>query len=212
MPDSTRGQSRQVLARLEQRHHVEHRRPAAERVLGQLVDGGDVVGGTGEGDDVAGAGGDAEPLLDPGDHPDRGQHLLGALGGSRPPSISSSAAACTCGVLADLQLRQVEAERLDLPDEVLQLAVRLPRRAGRGQRLLGDPQVGEQLAGRAVGEVEVAAAGGGDAGGTNISHCRCGSRGERVAISETSSGWASTAAASAALQLGRRRRELRRQR
>ena len=38
-------------------------------------------------------------------------------------------------VLADLQPGQVEPERLRLPDQVLQLAGRLPGRAGRGQRV-----------------------------------------------------------------------------
>jgi hypothetical protein len=36
-------------------------------------------------------------------------------------------------VLPDLQPGQMEAERLGLPDQVLQLAGRLPRRPGRGQ-------------------------------------------------------------------------------
>ena len=50
-------------------------------------------------------------------------------------------------VLADLELGEVEAEGLDLPDQVLQLAVRDCGRARRGQRGLHQPQVGEQLAG-----------------------------------------------------------------
>src|SRR5206468_11358576 len=53
---------------LEQRHHVEHGRPAACRgVAGQFVHGGDVGGRAGEADHVAAARVHAVPVL----HPDR---------------------------------------------------------------------------------------------------------------------------------------------
>jgi hypothetical protein len=49
----------------------------------------------------------------------------------------------------------VEAERLGLPDQVLQLAEGLLGGARRRQRLLDDPQVGEVLRGPGVGQVGV---------------------------------------------------------
>ena len=58
-------------------------------------------------------------------------------------------------VLPDLQAGQVEPERLRLPDEVLQLTVGLLGRPGRGQRLLHDAQVGEELGRARVGQVGV---------------------------------------------------------
>ena len=45
------------------------------------------------------------------------------------------------GVLPDLELRQVEPERLRLPEEVLELPVGEPLRAGGGQRPLDDAEV-----------------------------------------------------------------------
>ncbi len=50
-------------------------------------------------------------------------------------------------VLADLQLGQVEAERLGLPDQLLQLAVRLPGGSRGGQRLLDQAQIGQECPG-----------------------------------------------------------------
>jgi hypothetical protein len=55
-------------------------------------------------------------------------------------------------VLADLQAGQVEAERLRLPDELLELAVGLAARAGGGQGVLQQPQVGDELRGAGVGQ------------------------------------------------------------
>jgi hypothetical protein len=49
----------------------------------------------------------------------------------------------------------MEPERLDLPDEVLQLTERLLDRPGRGQRILDDAQVGEKLGRSGVGQVGV---------------------------------------------------------
>ena len=66
-------------------------------------------------------------------------------------------------VLTHLELGEVEAEGLDLPDQLLQVTVGLAGRAGRDERVLHDAQVGQQVRGVAVGEVGVAATGGGDA-------------------------------------------------
>ena len=65
-------------------------------------------------------------------------------------------------VLANLQLSQVEPERLHLPDELLKVGVGGPRSAGGQERVLHDLQVGGELLGVGIGEVGVAASGGGD--------------------------------------------------
>ncbi len=49
-------------------------------------------------------------------------------------------------VLTHLELGEVEAERLDLPDQLLQVPVRLPGRPGGGERVLHDAQVGRAAA------------------------------------------------------------------
>ena len=66
------------------------------------------------------------------------------------------------GVLAHLKAREVEAERLGLPDQVLQLTVRLPDRAGLRERRLDQAQVGEEVRRPGVGQVEVPCPGGGE--------------------------------------------------
>ncbi len=62
-------------------------------------------------------------------------------------------------VLADLQLGQMEPEGLHLPDQVLQLSVRLPRGAGGGQAGLDRAEIGQQLGRGAVREIGVPPAG-----------------------------------------------------
>ena len=54
----------------------------------------------------------------------------------------------------------MEPERLGLPDQVLQLPERLPRGAGRGQRLLDQAQVSEESRAVLVGQVGLAQPGG----------------------------------------------------
>ena len=141
------GRVGQVGRALEQRHHVEHGRPAAGRgVAGQFVHGGDVGGRAGEADHVAAARVHAVPVLHPGHRAERGQHLLGQRG-QRRRGLGAGRAGVVLGagragraefgqrpcvhlaVLPDLQAGQVEAERLRLPDEVLQLAAGLLGRA-----------------------------------------------------------------------------------
>jgi hypothetical protein len=68
-------------------------------------------------------------------------------------------------MLTDLQLGEVEAERLDLPDQVLQLPVRLAYRTRLDQGVLHDPQVGEEVGRAVVAQVGVAPPGGLDAFG-----------------------------------------------
>jgi hypothetical protein len=66
-------------------------------------------------------------------------------------------------VLAHLELGEVEAVGLDLPDEVLQAAVGVARGPGLGERGLQGAQFVEQFFGRGVAEVGVARARGFDA-------------------------------------------------
>ncbi len=151
----------QVLAALEQRHHVQHRRSAApRRVPGQLVDGGDVRRRPGEAHHVTTARLDPEPVLDPGRGPERRQHLRGLVGQGAARADLAQRAGVHRAVLPDLQLGQVEPERLGLPDELLQLAERLPGGAPGGQGLLHQPQVGEEAGGARVGQVRMPQPGG----------------------------------------------------
>ena len=50
----------------------------------------------------------------------------------------------------------MESERLGLPDEVLELAVRLPGGASCRQRPLRQPQVGDELSSRRIGQARPA--------------------------------------------------------
>ncbi len=155
---------RQVRAALEQRDHVEHRRRAAAHGEGrQPVDGGDVGRGAGEADHVTVTGRHAEPALDPADRPHGRQHL-GRLCGQLAAGLGLTQRTFVHrAVLAHLQRRGVEAERLGLPDQVLQLPERLPARARTGQRVLDQAQVGEEGGAAGVGQVGVAQPGGADA-------------------------------------------------
>ena len=159
----------QVGAGLEERDDVEDGAAVGrQRVLRQLVHGGDVVGGAGEADDVAAAGLHSEALLDPGDDPDGVQDLAGAVGQLPVGAVLAQfgqGRGVHLAVLADLQLGEVEPEGLGLPDEVLELAVGLPVRPGGGQGLLDGAQVGEERLGVRVGQVGVALAGGAQPGG-----------------------------------------------
>src|SRR5881392_347102 len=58
-------------------------------------------------------------------------------------------------VLADLELCEMEAERLHLPDQVLQLAIGGASRPCAGQGVLYDSKLVEELVGVAVGKVSV---------------------------------------------------------
>ena len=59
-------------------------------------------------------------------------------------------------VLAHLEPGQVESECLGLPDQVLQLSVGLPGRAGVGQGTLDQPEVGEEIGRRVIGQAALA--------------------------------------------------------
>ena len=191
----------QVVLGLEQRHHVEGERPPTEGPLGKLVHRGDVLARLRERHDVAPARVRAEPLLDLGHHPEDREHLLGlrrqvATTAREGPQLRERPRV-HLGVLADLQLGQVEPERLDLPDQVLQLAVGLPAGTGRGQRDLNRAQLGQQLVRARVGDRRRCAGGSPPAWrAARSSTWRCGSPGDRVAASSARSGNAALASAS----------------
>ena len=62
-------------------------------------------------------------------------------------------------VLTDLEIREVKAERLRLPDELVQLSIRLAGSPRRGERILYPEKVVDQLIRARVGQGEVRAAG-----------------------------------------------------
>ena len=80
--------------------------------------------------------------------------------GGSPPLQLGQRPGVHLAVLPDLQLGQVEPERLRLPDQVLQLAERLPRRARRRQRVLHQAQVGQEPGRIPVAQIRVAQPGG----------------------------------------------------
>ncbi len=62
-------------------------------------------------------------------------------------------------VLAYLEIDEVKAKGLHLPDELVQLAIRLPRRAGRRERILEAAEIIEQLARPRISNRQVGATG-----------------------------------------------------
>ncbi len=77
-----------------------------------------------------------------GGEPVEGGGVAGGLGGQLGQGLGVDG-----GVLADLEGGQVEAERLGLPGQVLELPVGQPGRPGRGQRRLDQAHVVQELAG-----------------------------------------------------------------
>ena len=156
----------QVGPGLEQRHHVQLQRAVGDGQAGQGPDRGQVGGGAAEADHVAAAGVGAVAGLQLGHDPQGVEHLAGRpadlRGRSRPAldgqpveggGVAGGAGGqlgqglgVDGGVLADLQGGQVEAERLGLPGQVLELPVGQPGRPGRGQRRLDQAHVGQELA------------------------------------------------------------------
>ena len=119
----------QVGEGLEQRDDIQDRCGGAAlgRVRGEAVDRGEVVGGPRERHDVATGGARAELLLDGDDAAEHLEHLMVCSLRGPPASRSASALRVHGRVLAHLEFGEVEAEGLDLPDELLQVPVRLAR-------------------------------------------------------------------------------------
>ena len=118
----------EVRERLEQRDRVDDRRVhARERDLRQLVDGREVLGGLRERDDVAAGGQHAVAPLDGPDGAERVDDLDRAGLEGAVDAVRAQVRQRTLvhlRVLPHLELGQVEPERLHLPDQPLQLAVR----------------------------------------------------------------------------------------
>ncbi len=95
-----------------------------------------------EAHDVAPAARVPEPTLELCHRADRREDLPGGRGRLLAPRAELlDRGPDDGGVLPDLELRQVEPERLRLPEEVLELPVGEPLRAGGGQRPLDDAEV-----------------------------------------------------------------------
>ncbi len=127
-----------------------------------------MLGRLGERHDVAAGGADAEPLLHGAERTVGVEDLAGALGQLAVDALLrdlGERGLVHLRVLAHLELREVEAEGLHLPHELLQVAVRGTRCAGVDERRLHDLQVGDELLRLAVAEVGVTTAGRGHAAG-----------------------------------------------
>ena len=136
--------------RLEQWHDVEGRRLPAGRVMGERQDVGDIGWALGERHDIAGQRPLAEPRLDPGDSPN---DLVDLLVGHAPRvgRVPSEAPTVDRRMLAHLERGQVEAKRLDLPAEVLNVAPGHPRQTDLDEGLLDLPQLRDELGRAAIG-------------------------------------------------------------
>ena len=86
----------------------------------QLVHGGDVAGAAREADHVSAAAVEAVTRLQRRHHAERVEHLPGGRGHRAGPDLAKRRLV-DVAVLPDLELREVEAERLSLPDKVLDL-------------------------------------------------------------------------------------------
>ena len=138
--------STQVVLRLEQRHHVEHRRLAVRRDRRELEHGRDVGGRCREADDVAAARVDAVFVLQPRHRANGLEHLVGhrrhvAAGGE----FGAGAARVHAAVLANLEFGEVETKGARLPDEVLELTERQPMRTGPRERLLHEQRAARSI-------------------------------------------------------------------
>ena len=167
-----RGRGLQIGEGFEQRDHVEHRGSAAraDRVAGEAVHVREVGRRLRERHDVAARGARPVAALDLRDRAEDLEHLL-SLRAERARELAARGRGIALGedlrmdggVLAHLELGQVESERLDLPQQLLQVPVRLSRSARGDERVLHDAQVVQQVRRVAVRQVGVATARRGDA-------------------------------------------------
>jgi hypothetical protein len=132
------GSRLQVGEGLEQRDDIEYRGSAvgADRGPGETMHGGQVVGRLRERDDVASRRTGAVAFLDLRDRSNDLEGLLRDIAERLARVDLGEHRAVDGGMLAHLEFGEVKAEGLDLPDELLQLAVGMPTGAGAHQRLL----------------------------------------------------------------------------
>src|SRR5207245_5895653 len=98
-----------------------------------------------EADDVSPARIGAEACLDRCDGTKCVKHLSRLRRQHAVPAHLGQRVRVDLAVLPDLELSKMKAERLDLPDEVLQLAVSLSRRARAGERGLDAAEVCHEI-------------------------------------------------------------------
>ena len=150
----------QIRGGFEQWHDVELRSCTGRtRQLRELVHVGDVVSALREADHVAMADALAEPLLQQRDGAERRHHLVGLRGARARGAELGERVAMHAAVLADLEVGEVEAEGLHLPDEAMELAECQPRSAGSHQCILEASEVVEQFVGSRISEREISPAG-----------------------------------------------------
>ena len=129
---------------------------ALEGEPGELEHVGHVRRRRGEADDVAVAGLDPEARLDRADRPERGEHLVQRHAGRQLRRARGAVAdrgergLVDRRVLADLERREVEPERPDLPAQLGDLAVGDARQAVGDERVGDLGQLGLQLVGARV--------------------------------------------------------------
>ena len=162
----------QVGEGLEQRDHVEDRCGfrRTHRYLSKLIHRSDIRCLLRETHDVATAGELTVATLHARDRTEGLQDLGRALVECVARAGCRQGLGMHLRVLPDLQFGQMEAERLQLPDQRLQVGVGDPGRTGRDQRLLHRSQVGHALGGAGVAEVGVSAAGRGQPFGHDQQH------------------------------------------
>ena len=143
---------REVVQCLEERDDVDHRSLLAPRVACQLIDGGDVGRGPREADHVPAAAVDAKSSLQRGHDVERVEHVTGEVRQRSPRANLCQRPLMHLAVLAYLELGQVKAECLGLPQQALDLAHRQTGGARCGERVADRAQVVHQLGRRGVGE------------------------------------------------------------
>ena len=158
------GRGLEICERLEQGDDIEDGRGGAlaDGVAGEAVHVREVLSRLRERHDVATCRTRTVAVLQELHHAEDLEHLLGELGPLAAGIELVEHLAVHRGVLAHLEFGEVETEGLDLPDQLLQLAVGLPRCAGTDQGVLHHAKVGQQLVRRRVGQISVTGAGRGD--------------------------------------------------
>ena len=124
----------------------------------QLINRGDVMRAAREAHHVPAAAGGAESFLQRGHDAQRIEDVASGLGAATAGADLSEGELVECAVLPDLELSEMKAEGLCLPQQMLNLAKGQARRAGRGQRIAGRAQVGPQLRRRVIRKLAIARA------------------------------------------------------
>ena len=127
--------------------------------------GGEVGGGLRERDDVAAGGARSVAVLDLRDRAEDLEDLLRLRAQRLTAGSFGEHLGVDGGVLTHLEFGEVEAERLHLPQQLLEVSVRLAWGTRIDEGLLHGAQIGQQRVGVAIREIGVALACGGDPAG-----------------------------------------------